>query len=241
MNQFKGKNVIITGGSRGIGLSIGKKLASNGSNIAILAKTDVPHPKLPGTIFTAAKEIEQLGVKVLPIKTDIRFDVQVENAIEQVVKNIGSIDILINNASAINLFNSESLPMKRYDLMQDINTRGAYLCSKTCLPYLKKSQNPHILNLSPPFNMKSKWFVNFTAYTMSKFGMSMWGGFVTPEQCRKPEIVSEAAFVILSKNSKECSGNFFIDEDVLRNEGETDFEKYAVKSGSKLFSDLYLD
>ena len=153
MNQFKDKNVIITGGSRGIGLSIAKKLASNGSNIAILAKTDVSHPKLPGTIFTAAKEIEQFGVKTLPIKTDIRFDDQVESAIEKVVKEFGSIDILINNASAINLFNSESLPMKRYDLMQDINTRGTYLCSKTCLPHLKKSQNPHILNLSPPFNM----------------------------------------------------------------------------------------
>ena len=273
MNQFRGKNVIITGGSRGIGLSIGKKLASNGSNIAILAKTDTPHPKLPGTIFSAAKEIEQLGVKVLPIKTDIRFDVQVEKAIEQVIKNFGSIDILINNASAINLFNSESLPMKRYDLMQDINTRGAYLCSKTCLPYLKKSQNPHILNLSPPFNMKSKWFVNFTAYTMSKYAMSMvtlgmsseykkyniavnslWtktaintsaismlGGIVTPEQCRKPEIVSEAAYVILSKNSSECTGNFFIDEFVLREEGEKNFDKYAVKPGTKLFEDLYLD
>ena len=273
MNQFKDKNVIITGGSRGIGLSIAKKLASNGSNIAILAKTDVPHPKLPGTIFTAAKEIEQFGVKTLPIKTDIRFDDQVETAIEKVVKEFGSIDILINNASAINLFNSESLPMKRYDLMHDINTRGTYLCSKTCLPHLKKSQNPHILNLSQPFNMKPKWFANFTAYTMAKFGMSMcvlgmseeykkyniavnalWtktaintaaltmlGGFVTPEQCRQPEIVSDAAFVILSKNSKECSGNFFIDEDVLRNEGETDFDKYAVKLGSKLFTDLYLD
>ena len=273
MNQFKDKNVIITGGSRGIGLSIAKKLASNGSNIAILAKTDVSHPKLPGTIFTAAKEIEQFGVKTLPIKTDIRFDDQVESAIEKVVKEFGSIDILINNAGAINLFNSESLPMKRSDLMHDINTRGTYLCSKTCLPHLKKSQNPHILNLSPPFNMKPKWFANFTAYTMAKFGMSMcvlgmseeykkyniavnalWtktaintaalamlGGFVTPEQCRQPEIVSDAAFVILSKNSKECSGNFFIDEDVLRNEGETDFDKYAVKLGSKLFTDLYLD
>jgi len=273
VNKFKNKNVVITGGSRGIGLSIAKKLASNGSNIAILAKTDIPHPKLPGTIFSAAKEIEKFGVKALPIKTDIRFDDQVEKAINKIIKELGSIDILINNASAINLFNSESLPMKRYDLMNDINVRGAYLCSKICLPFLKHSSNPHILNLSPPINLKPKWFENFTAYTLSKYGMSMcvlgmssefkkyniavnslWtktaintaalamlGGIVTPEQCRKPEIVSDAAFIILSKNSKECTGNFFIDEDVLKNEGETNFDKYAVKSGSKLFEDLYLD
>ena len=273
MKNFQNKNVVITGASRGIGLSIAKKLAKDGANIAILAKTDVPHPKLPGTIFSAAKEIEQLGVKSLPIKTDIRFDDQVENSIKQVVNEFGSIDVLINNASAINLFNSETLPMKRYDLMHDINVRGTYLCSKTCLPFLKKSSNPHILNLCPPINLKPKWFENFTAYTMSKYGMSMcvlgmsiefkkyniavnalWtktaintaalamlGGYVTPEQCRKPEIVSDAAYVILSKNSKECTGNFFIDENVLKEEGEKDFEKYAVKPGSKLFQDLYLD
>ena len=273
MNKFKNKNIVITGASRGIGLSIAKKLANDGANIAILAKTDVPHPKLPGTIYTAAKEIEKYGVKVLPLKTDIRFDDQVEKAIKQIKDDFGSIDILINNASAINLFNSETLPMKRFDLMHDINVRGTYLCSKTCLPFLKKSSNPHILNLSPPINLKSKWFENFTAYTMSKYGMSMcvlgmssefkkyniavnalWtktaintaalsmlGGFVTPEQCRKPEIVSDAAYVILSKNSKECTGNFFIDENVLKEEGEKNFEKYAIKPGSKLFEDLYLD
>ncbi len=273
MSNFKNKNVVITGASRGIGLSIAKKLAKNGANIAILAKTDVPHPKLPGTIYTAAKEIEEYGGKSLPIKTDIRFDDQVEKAIEQINNDLGSIDILINNASAINLFNSETLPMKRYDLMHDINVRGTYLCSKTCLHFLKKSLNPHILNLSPPINLKPKWFENFTAYTISKYGMSMcvlgmfsefrkyniavnslWtktaintaalamlGGFVSPEQCRKPEIVSDAAYIILSKSSKECSGNFFIDENVLRDEGENDFEKYAVKPGSKLFEDLYLD
>ena len=173
MSNFKNKNVVITGASRGIGLSIAKKLAKNGANIAILAKTDVPHSKLSGTIFTAAKEIEELGVKALPIKTDIRFDEQVEKAIEKIINNFGSIDILVNNASAINLFNSETLPMKRYDLMHDINVRGTYLCSKTCLPFLKKSSNPHILNLSPPINLKPKWFENFTAYTMAKYGMSM--------------------------------------------------------------------
>ena len=273
MNAFKNKNVVITGASRGIGLSIAKKLASNGSNIAILAKTEVPHPKLPGTIYTAAKEIEDFGVKALPLKTDIRFEDHVEKSILQVIKEFGSIDILVNNASAINLYNSESLPMKRFDLMNEINVRGTYLCSKICLPHLKKSSNAHILNLSPPINLKPKWFENFTAYTMSKYAMSMnvigmsseykkyniavnalWtktaintsaismlGGFVTPEQCRKPEIVSDAAFVILSKNSKECTGNFFIDEYVLKDEGMSDFDKYAVKPGSKLFEDLYLD
>ena len=273
MSSFKNKNVVITGASRGIGLSIAKKLSNDGANIAILAKTDLPHPKLPGTIYSAAKEIEKYGVKALPIKTDIRFEDQVEKAMLTAKKEFGSIDILINNASAINLFNSESLPMKRYDLMHDINVRGTYLCSKTCLPFLKQSSNPHILNLSPPINLKPKWFKNFTAYTMSKYSMSMivlgmsseykkyniavnalWtktaintaaismlGGFVTSEQCRKPEIVSDAAYVILSKNSKECTGNFFIDEYVLKEEGVKDFDKYAVKPGSKLFEDLYLD
>ncbi|MBI28356.1 MAG: Enoyl-[acyl-carrier-protein] reductase [NADPH] FabL [Alphaproteobacteria bacterium MarineAlpha5_Bin11] len=273
MSIFKDKNIVITGASRGIGLSIAKKLASEGSNITILAKTDLPHPKLPGTIFTAAKEIEEFGTKVLPIKTDIRFSDQVEEAILRSFNTFGKIDILINNASAINLFNSESLPMKRYDLMFDINVRGTYLCSKTCLTYLKKSENPHILNLSPPINLKPKWFENFTAYTMSKFGMSMctlgmsseykkfnigvnslWtktaintsalsmlGGFVRPEQCRQPLIVADAAYSILKQNSKTCTGNFFIDEDVLRNDGEDDFDKYAVKPGNKLFEDLFLD
>jgi len=273
MSKFNNMNVVITGGSRGIGLSIAKKLAKDGANIAILAKTDTPHPKLPGTIFTAAKEIEELGVRALPIKTDIRIDEQVEKAVEEIINNFGSIDILVNNASAINLFNSETLPMKRYDLMHDINVRGTYLCSRVCLPFLKKSSNPHILNLSPPINLKPKWFKNFTAYTMAKYGMSMctlgmssefkkyniavnslWtktaintaaiqmlGDFVTPEQCRKPDIVSDAAYVILSKNSKECTGNFFIDENVLKEEGEEDLVKYAVKPGSKLFEDLYLD
>ncbi len=273
MSIFKNKNVVITGASRGIGLSIAKKLAKNGANIAILAKTDVPHPKLPGTIHSAAEEIKELGVKSLPIKTDIRFEEQVEAAIKKIVDTFGSIDILVNNASAINLFNSESLPMKRYDLMHDINVRGTYLCSKICLPYLKKSSNPHILNLSPPINLKPKWFENFTAYTTSKYSMSMialgmaseykkykiavnclWtktaintaaismlGGFVSPEQCRIPDIVSDAAFSILSKNSSECTGNFFIDEFVLRDEGVNDFDKYAVKPGTNLFEDLYLD
>tara|TARA_B100000686_G_C16616975_1_gene877027 strand:+ start:329 stop:1150 length:822 start_codon:yes stop_codon:yes gene_type:complete len=273
MKQFENKNVVITGASRGIGLEIAKKLASNGANIAILAKTDVPHSKLPGTIYTAAEEIKKFGTKSIAIKTDIRLDDQIENAFIEIKKEFNSIDILINNASAINLFNSETLPMKRYDLMHDINVRGTYLCSKIALPYLKESDNPHILNLSPPINLKAKWFENFPGYTMSKYAMSMctfglsaeykkyniavnslWtktaintsalamlGGIVSPEQCRKPEIVADAAFIILSKKSDECTGKFFIDEEILRSSGEINFEKYAVKPGVKLFEDLYLD
>ena len=171
--EFKNKNVVITGASRGIGLSIAKKLASEGANIAVLAKTDTPHPKLPGTIHSAVEEIEEYGNKAIAIKTDIRFEDQIENAIQNVKDKFGSIDILINNASAIGLFNSETLPTKQFDLMNDINLRGTYLCSKICLQYLKKSKNPHILNMSPPISLKPKWFENFTAYTIAKFGMSM--------------------------------------------------------------------
>ena len=171
METFKDKNVIVTGASRGIGLAIAKKLAAEGANIAVLAKTDAPHPKLSGTIHTAVEEIKSLGVKSIAVKTDVRFEEQIERAVQKVVEEMGSLDILINNASAISLFNSETLPMKRYDLMNDINVRGTYLCSKTCLPFLKKSFNPHILNLSPPINLKPKWFENFTAYTMSKLSL----------------------------------------------------------------------
>ena len=160
--EFKNKNVVVTGASRGIGLGIAKKLASEGANIAVLAKTDTPHPKLPGTIHSAVEEIKEFGAEALAIKTDIRFENQIEYAIQNVVDKFGSIDILINNASAIGLFNSETLPTKQFDLMNDINLRGTYLCSKICLKHLKKSKNPHILNMSPPISLKPKWFENFT-------------------------------------------------------------------------------
>ena len=273
MNDFKNKNVIVTGGSRGIGLAIAKKLASEGANIAILAKTDRPHPKLPGTIHTAIREVQEFGTKALAIKTDIRFDEQVKNAINKVVEEFGSIDILINNASAISLFNSETLPMKQFDLMHDINIRGTYLCSKLCVPHLKKSSNPHILNLSPPINLKAKWFENFTAYTIAKYGMSMcvigmseefkkyniavnalWpqttidtaaiqnlGGVVRSDQCRNVKIMSDSAYYLLKRNSKNNTGEFYIDEKVLEQEGIKDLEKYSIKPGSKLYTDLYLD
>ena len=273
MKVFKNKNVVVTGGSRGIGLAIALKLASEGANIAILAKTDRPHPKLSGTIHTAIKEIKKYNVKTKAVKTDVRSDEQVENAIKQVAEDFGSIDILINNASAISLFNSETLPMKQFDLMHNINIRGTYLCSKTCIKYLKNSSNPHILNLSPPINLNPKWFKNFTAYTIAKYGMSMcvigmseelrkyniavnalWpkttidtaaiqnlSGMVRRDQCRNPDIMADASFYLLKRDSKESTGNFYIDEDVLLEEGIKDFDQYSVKSGSKLFSDLYLD
>ncbi len=271
--EFKNKNVVITGASRGIGLGIAKKLASEGANIAVLAKTDTPHPKLPGTIHSAVEEIKELGAEALAIKTDIRFENQIENAIQNVADKFGSIDILINNASAIGLFNSETLPTKQFDLMNDINLRGTYLCSKICLKYLKKSKNPHILNMSPPISLKPKWFENFTAYTIAKFGMSMcvigmsaeykkyniavnalWpktaidtaairmlGGVVRPEQCRKVDILADASFFVLRRDSNKFTGKFYIDEEVLAEEGITDLEKYSVNKGEKLFTDLYLD
>ncbi len=273
MEDFKDKNVVITGASRGIGLGIAKKLASSGANIAVFAKTDLPHPKLPGTIHTAVEEIKGLGVKSIAVKTDIRFDDQVENAVQKVIHEFGSIDILINNASAIGLFNSESLPMKQFDLMHDINLRGTYLCSKICLPYLKKASNPHILNMSPPISLNAKWFENFTAYTIAKYGMSMcvigmseeykkyniavnalWprtaidtaairmlGGVVSSDQCRSVDILADAAFFILKRDSKQFSGNFCIDEQILSEEGVNDLEKYSIKPGTKLFTDLFLD
>ena len=248
--EFKNKNVVITGASRGIGLGIAKKLASEGANIAVLAKTDTPHPKLPGTIHSAVEEIKEFGAEALAIKTDIRFEDQIENAIQNVVDKFGSIDILINNASAIGLFNSETLPTKQFDLMNDINLRGTYLCSKICLKHLKKSKNPHILNMSPPISLKSKWFENFTAYTIAKFGMSMcvigmsaeykkyniavnalWpktaidtaairmlGGVVRPEQCRKVDILADASFFVLRRDSNKFTGKFYIDEEVLAEE-----------------------
>ena len=273
MKEFENKNVVITGASRGIGLGIAKKLASEGANIAILAKTDIPHPKLPGTIHTAVEEIKSYGVNSIGLKTDIRFEDQIETSIKKVIELFGSIDILINNASAISLFNSETLPTKQFDLMNDINLRGTYLCSKICLQHLKKSANPHILNLSPPISLKPKWFEKFTAYTIAKFGMSMcvvgmsaeykkygvavnalWpktaidtaairmlGGMVRPEQCRTVEILSDTAFYILKRDSKQFTGNFYIDEEVLAQEGIKDLDKYSVKSGEKLYTDLYLD
>jgi citronellol/citronellal dehydrogenase len=272
--DLKNRTVLITGGSRGIGKAIALRLAKEGANIAIAAKTAEPHPKLEGTIYSAAKEIEALGAKALPLQVDIRDEAQINKAVEETVKTFGGIDILVNNASAINLSPTESLEAKRFDLMNGINVRGTFLTSQQCIPHLKKSTNPHIINLSPPLNLNPKWFANHVAYTMSKYGMSMivlglaeelkkykigvnalWpkttiataavqnllGGDYLIQKSRKPEIVAEAAYYILTKPSAECTGNFFIDEEVLRKEGIIDFSAYAVNPEQDLMSDLFVE
>ncbi|MEI7582826.1 NAD(P)-dependent oxidoreductase [Runella sp.] len=275
MSHFQDKTVFITGASRGIGLAIGLRLAQEGANIVIAAKTVTPHPKLPGTIYTAAAEIEAAGGKALPLAVDVREEEQVYAAVEETVRVFGGIDILINNASAINLTPTLATDMKRYDLMHSINTRGTFLTSKACLPYLLKANNPHVLNLSPPLNMEARWFAPHVAYTMAKFGMSMcvlgmsaefrkqgvafnalWpktaiataavnnllGGEESIKRCRKPEIMADAAYMIFTKNSRECTGNFFVDEDILRENGITDFNqyKYANVEDNELLPDFFL-
>lgn len=256
--SLQGKTLFITGASRGIGLAIALRAAKDGANIAIAAKTTEPHPKLAGTIYTAAEAIEKAGGRALPIVVDVREEAVVEAAVQKTVETFGSLDILVNNASAISLTGSLETPMKRYDLMHQINTRGTYLCSQKCLPHLLKAQNPHILNLSPPLSMEERWFSPHVAYTMAKFGMSMCvlgmaGEFrkkgvavnalwprtaidtdamnviTGPElrkKCRKVEIMADAAHVILTRPSRDCTGNFFIDDEVLRGAGLTDLARY---------------
>lgn len=272
MASLKGKTLFITGASRGIGLAIAVRAAQDGANIVIVAKTDAPHPRLPGTIHTAADEIEAAGGKALPLMVDIRFEEQVRRAVEATLERFGSIDILINNASAISLTGTLKTPMKRFDLMMGVNLRGTYLCSQACLPHLKQAENPHILTLSPPLNMDKKWFAPNAAYTISKYGMSMcvlgmaeefradgiavnalWPRTMistaalqmipgaNPERGRKPEIVADAAWHILTSNARENSGNFFIDDEVLASAGVTDLSRYAVVPGSGLQRDFFLD
>jgi citronellol/citronellal dehydrogenase len=268
-----GKTLFISGASRGIGLAIGVRAARDGANVVIAAKTTEPHPKLPGTIYTAAKEIEDAGGKALPLMVDIREEAQVLAAVAKTVETFGGIDILINNASAISLTGTLQTPMKRYDLMHSINTRGTFLCSQACLPHLLKAKNPHILNLSPPLNMRAHWFQNHVAYTMAKYGMSMcvlgmaaefadngvavnalWprtaiatsainliGGPEMMAGCRTVDIMSDAAHVILTRESRKCTGNFFLDEDLLRETGMTDFEKYSVTPGTTPIPDFFVD
>jgi citronellol/citronellal dehydrogenase len=272
--SLKGKTLFISGGSRGIGLAIAKRAAADGANIVIAAKTAEAHPKLPGTIHTAAAEIEAAGGKALPLQVDIRFEDQVQAAMAQAADRFGGIDILINNASAVNLGGLTDIPMKRYDLMHQINGRGTYLCSQQVVPYLKKAANPHILMLSPPPDLKPKWFAATLAYTMAKYNMSLcvmgiaaeykkagiaanalWprtaidtaairfelGGDAMIKHCRKPEIVADAAHAILTRPAATCTGNFFVDDELLASEGITDLSGYAVKPGEPLLLDFFLD
>ena len=273
MTNFKDKTVIISGGSRGVGLEIAKTLGKDGANIAILAKTTEPHPTLPGTIYTAAEEIEAVGGKALPIVCDIRFEDQVQNAVDQAANEFGGIDICINNASAIHLTDTENTPMKRYDLMHNINVRGTFMFSQKCIPYLKNGNNPHILTLSPPIDIARKWFGITLAYTTAKYGMSLvahglaeeLGKYGIASNClwprtsldtaavrnvigaelikgsRKPSIYADAAYAVLKRDSKKCTGNFFLDQDVLEEEGVTDFDQYAIDPEATLVSDFFVD
>ncbi|MBK8011476.1 MAG: NAD(P)-dependent oxidoreductase [Deltaproteobacteria bacterium] len=270
---LKGRTLVITGASRGIGKAMALRAARDGAKIAILAKTVEAHPTLPGTVFTAAEEIEAAGGEALAVGCDVRFEDQVKAAVATIVERFGGIDILINNASAISLTNTEQTSMKKFDLMHQVNVRGTFLATQACLPHLSLSTNPHVLNNSPPLNMNVRWFKDHTAYTMSKYGMSMcvlgmaeefralgiavnalWpktaiataamrmlGGDDALDHCRKPEIMADAAHAILVRPSRACTGHFFIDEEVLRAEGVSDFAPYAVSPGKPLFPDYFLD
>jgi len=270
--MLKDKTIFITGSSRGIGKAIALRAAQDGANVVITGKSAEPHPKLPGTIHSVAEEVEQAGGKALAMQMDIRSEEQIQAVVDKTIDTFGGIDVLVNNASAISLTGTEATPMKRFDLMFSVNVRGTYAATQICLPHLRQASNPHVLTLSPPLSMDAKWFKDFVAYTMAKYGMSMcvlgmaeefrdagiavnalWprtviytaavamlGSAVKPENCRQPEIVSDAAHAILSKDSKTCTGNFFIDEQLLSEEGVTDFSKYANGSDDQLMDDLFL-
>lgn len=272
MTTLEGKTVFITGASRGIGKAIGLRCAQDGANVVVAAKTTEPHPKLPGTIYTAAEEMVEAGGQALACKVDIRDEESIQSAIDETVEKFGGIDILINNASAIQLTGTLHTTMKRYDLMHSVNTRGTFLTSKLCLPHLLKADNPHILNISPPLNMYEHWFENHVAYTMAKYGMSMcvlgmagefrgqvgvnalWpktaiatsavknllGGDDLIRMSRTVDIMSDSAHLILTRSAKETTGNFFIDEEVLREAGVEDFTKYAVDPTAELAPDFFL-
>ena len=271
--SLQGKTIFMSGGSRGIGLAIALRAAKDGANIAIAAKTAEPHPKLPGTIYTAAKEIEAAGGKALPLVCDIRNDDMVAAAIDKTVETFGGIDICVNNASAIALIDTAAISMKRYDLMNQVNARGTFLLSKLCLPHLKKSDNGHILNLAPPLDLSPKWFARHTAYTMAKYGMSfctlgmaeefrpfniavnsLWpltsidtaavrnvlGGDAMAKMSRTPDILSDAAHMILTSDSKSLTGQFIVDEVFLRENGVTDFSHYAPGYDGPLMADFFV-
>jgi citronellol/citronellal dehydrogenase len=272
MSSLTGKTVFITGASRGIGRAIGLACARQGANVVVAAKTKVRHPNLPGTIFDAAEEMERAGGRALALECDVRSEEQVAAAVSRTVETFGGVDAVVNNASAIYLADTPSTPMKRWDLMHQVNVRGTFLVTQACLPHLARGRNPHVLVLSPPLSLEPRWLAPHLAYTLSKYGMSMcvlglaeelrergiavnalWprtviataalnllGGDATARHGRKAEVVSDAALAILRRDARSCTGNFFVDEDVLRQEGVTDFEKYAVAPGEELMGDLFL-
>ena len=273
MASSQGKTIFITGASRGIGREIALRCARDGANLVLAAKTAEPHPRLEGTIHSVAAEVEAAGGRALPLQLDVRDENMVMAAVEKSVAAFGGIDILVNNASAIMLSGTLATPMKRFDLMFGVNVRGTFACSQACLPHLMKAANPHILNLAPPLNMSAKWFKSHTAYTMSKYGMSMCTLGMSAEfaasgiavnslwprttiataaiavnfpaeilnASRTPAIMADAAYVIFNRDSRRHTGNFYVDEAVLREEGVTRFEQYAVTPGARLYTDLFLE
>ena len=272
--SLRNRTLFITGASRGIGLAIALRAARDGANVIVAAKTAEPHPKLPGTIHTAARAIEEAGGRALPLVVDVRAEGEVAAAVEKAVATFGGIDILVNNASAISLTGTLQTPVRIYDRMMTVNMRGTFVCSQACLPHLKRAENPHILNLSPPLNMDPRWFAPHVAYTMAKYGMSLcvlgmahefaadgiavnalWprtaiataaiefaiGNEALLKFCRKPEIVADAAHAILSGRSRDRTGQFLIDDEVLAATGVTDFDRYQVEPGAPLALDFFLD
>ena len=274
MGDLAGRTMFISGASRGIGLAIALRAARDGANVALVAKTAEPHPKLEGTVYTAAEQIEEAGGKALPIVGDIRDEASVASAVEQAVERFGGIDICVNNASAINLSPTEALEMKRYDLMMDINVRGTFVVGKACIPHLRRGTNPHILNLSPPISLEPKWMGPHLGYTLAKYGMTMcalgwaaelkedgvaanalWprtliataavqnllGGDEAMAKSRRPELYADAAYAVLTRPSRECTGNTYLCEDVLREEGVEDFSPYSYVDGAEPQVDLFVD
>lgn len=271
-NSLRGKTLFITGASRGIGHAIGLRAARDGANIVIAAKTVEPHPKLPGTIYTASEDMEKEGGRALPVVVDVRDEDSIRAGVVKAVETFGGIDILINNASAIRLTGTLDTPMRKFDLMHQVCVRGTFACSQACIPHLLRSSNPHILNISPPLNMDPRWFKDHAAYTMAKYGMSMcvlgmseefrkigiavnalWpkttiataamvmlGGHEALPKCRKPEIMADAAYAIFNRPSTDCTGSFFIDEEVILEEGCTDLEQYSVMPGAELLPDFFV-
>jgi citronellol/citronellal dehydrogenase len=277
MNDLRGKTIFITGSSRGIGREIALRCARDGAKVVITGKTVAAHTKLPGTILTVADEVVKAGGQALAIQLDVRDEAAINAAVERAAQHFGGIDVLVNNASAISMTKTLDTPAKRLDLMWDVNMRATFLVSQACIPHLKKSDNPHILTLSPPLNLDAKWFAPHVAYTISKYGMSLCALGMAREfsaadnnaKCiavnclwplttiataaiefnfpqavmqasRKPAIMADAAYHILTRESSACTGNFFIDEEVLRAGGVSDFEQYAVSPGTPLFNDLFL-